>query len=70
VGKIKSRIKRASRSEKLQKIVRNLQKFQKITRNEQKLHQIGAFWTVIELPPCANDRAKNAGHFWLIVRSS
>jgi hypothetical protein len=39
------------------KIVKNLQKLAKITRNLQKLHKIGAFWTVIEVPPCANLRA-------------
>jgi hypothetical protein len=42
---------------KMQKIVRNLQKFVKISKNLQKLQEIGAFWTVIEVPPCANLRA-------------
>jgi G:T-mismatch repair DNA endonuclease (very short patch repair protein) len=44
---------------KMQKIVKNLQKFQKITRNLQKLQEIGVFWTVIDVPPCANNRAAN-----------
>jgi hypothetical protein len=40
-----------------EKIAKNEQKLQKITKNEQKLHEIDAFWTMIEVPPCANLRA-------------
>jgi hypothetical protein len=47
----------------MQKNVKNLQKFVKISKNLQKLHEIGAFWTAIEEPPCANLRAENTGHF-------
>jgi hypothetical protein len=57
VGKIKSRIKRASWVKKMVKNVRKLQKFVKISKNLQKLQEIGAFWTAIEVPPCANLRA-------------
>jgi hypothetical protein len=51
------RNKCASRRKKSQKIVKKLQKLQKITKNYKKLHEIGAFWAVIEVPPCANLRA-------------
>jgi hypothetical protein len=47
----------------MRKIVRNLQKFVKISKNLQKLQEIGAFWTVIDVPPCANLRAENARAF-------
>jgi hypothetical protein len=54
---MKLRIKRASRMKKMQKNVKKLQKFVKISKNLQKLQEIDAFWTTIEVPPCANLRA-------------
>jgi hypothetical protein len=45
----------------MQKNVKNLQKFVKISKNLQKFQKIGAFWTAIEVPPCANLRAGKLG---------
>jgi hypothetical protein len=44
-------------------IVKKLQKFVKISKNLQKFQKIGAFWTAIEVPPCANLRAGKACAF-------
>ena len=46
--------------ERDKKIRKNLQKFVKISKNWQKFTKMRAFWTVIALPPCANDRAGTA----------
>lgn len=45
-------------SRNLQVLVwKEIKKFVKISKNWQKLQEIGAFWTVIEVHPCANLRA-------------
>jgi hypothetical protein len=36
---------------------KNCKKFAKIYKNFKKLRQIGAFWTVIKVPPRAFERA-------------